>query len=262
MTWPLPTRAVLGALQERSKLVLVKWLEHIAKPLQWTDSWVSGFWGQDAHAAAQMAQEMTVPDEVTLEDCTVAHAALDAFSAQYRRMSGPRDLRTLPADQPVLKSAVEVIREHAKIDSRGFASASAVGMRGSALGGYRGRRTAAMPVGGVDADYPPLRAAQQERSQLVLARWLERIAKPLQWTDSWVGGFWDEDAPGAAQAAREMTVPDEVTLEDCPVAHAALDAFSAQYEQVSSSHDIRTLRADQAVLQSAVEAIRKHAKIR
>lgn len=254
--------AVRDAQRRRAGAVLAGWRARIAEPTKWAHSRADGF--EDFAAAAQTAREMAVPDEVALEDCPVARVAVEAFSAQYRWMSGQRgDLRTLPADQMVLKSAVEVIREHAKLDSRGFGSTSGGGMRGSVLGGYRGRRVAAMPDGGdMGTDYPPLRAAQQERAQLVLAKWLERIAKPLQWTDSWFSGFWDQDAPAAAQTDRAMAVPDEVTLEDCPVAHAALEAFSSMYQRVSDPQDLRTLRADQAVLKSAVEAIREHAKIR
>lgn len=105
--------AVRDALRARSGVVLDRWLERIARPLRWAHSQADG--SADFAGAALAARAMTIPGEVTLEDCTVARAALEAFAITYDPVFvRPDILRMLPADQPVLKTAVEVVREHAK----------------------------------------------------------------------------------------------------------------------------------------------------
>ena len=103
--------------------------------------------------------------------------------------------------------------------------------------------------------------AQRDRAQLVLKGWLEKIARPLDWTDDWFLGSWDEDRHAAARIIGDMKTPPEVTLEDCPVAQAALEGFRGRYAAVHEPTGLRTLKTDQQMLRAAVEAIREHARI-
>ena len=262
--------AVRDALRQRSEVVLDRWLERIGRPLRWAHARAGGF--EDFAAAALEAREMTIPDEVTLAYCTVARSALEAFSLKYRRMSGPRDLRTLPADQLVLESAVAAIRQHASLGAEDSSS-----RRWPAERAYLARTIAEEATGpvrnpsgdarwftgdaGMDAADAALLDALRARARVVLGQWLESIGRPLRWTHSRDG--WRDDFPHAPREARALAPPEEVTLEDCPVARAALGSFAITYDPVFVRPDIlRMLPADQPVLKSAVEAARQHAKIR
>ena len=262
--------AVRDALRARSGVVLDQWLERIARPLRWTHSRDGGF--ADFAAAALEAREMTIPGEVTLADCTVARSALEAFRLKYQRMSGPGDLRTLPADQAVLESAVEAARRHAKIGAEDPDSIRWPAERAYIAGEIAEKAPAAVRNrsgdarwftgdAGMDAADAALLDALRARARVVLGQWLERIGDPLLWTHARDG--WRDSFPHAPREARALEPPGEVTLEDCPVARAALGSFAMTYDVVFVRPDIlRMLPADQPVLKSAVEAARRYAKIR
>ena len=262
--------AVRDALQSRSGVVLDQWLERIGRPLRWAHSQAGGF--EDFAAAGQEARMMTIPGEVTLADCTVARSALEAFRLKYQRMNGPGDLRTLPADQSVLESAVEAARQYAKIGAedpdsirwpaeRAYIAGTIAEKTPAAARNQSGAARWFTGDPGMDAADAALLDALRARARVVLGQWLERIDRPLRWTHSRDG--WRDSFPHAPREARALDPPGEVTLEDCPVARAALGSFAMTYDPVFVRPDIlRMLPADQPVLKSAVEAARRHAKIR
>lgn len=262
--------AVRDALRARSGAVLGQWLERIARPLRWAHSRDGGF--EDFAAAALEAREMTIPGEVTLADCTVARSALEAFRLKYQRMSGPGDLGSLPADQSVLESAVAAIRQHAKIGTedpdsirwpaeRAYIAGEIAEEAPAAVRNQSGDARWFTGDPGMDAADGALLDALRARAGVVLGQWLEGIGRPLRWTHARDG--WRDDFPHAPREARALALPGEVTLEDCPVARAALESFAMTYDPVFVRPDIlRMLPADQPVLKSAVEAARQHAKIR
>ena len=110
--------ALAKAKREHVQQVLEEWLGKIAQPLGWTDGWFEGFWDEGRYAADGIIEGMKTPPEVTLEGCPVAQAALGAFRSFYAAVREPADLRTLKADQQVLRAAIEAIREHARIVER------------------------------------------------------------------------------------------------------------------------------------------------
>lgn len=262
--------AVRGALQARSGVVLDQWLERIARPLRWAHSQDGGF--ADFAAAEQEARAMTIPDEVTLVDCTVARSALEAFRLKYQRMSGPGDLGSLPADQAVLESAVEAARQHAKIGAehssfrrwpveKAYLARTIAEKAPAAVRNQSGDARWFTGDPGMDAADAALLDALRARARVVLDQWLERIDRPLRWTHSRDGSR--DGFPHSPGEARALAPPGEVTLEDCVVARAALESFAMTYDVERGDPGIlRMLPADQPVLKSTVEVVREHAKIK